>query len=67
MREQTSDSGKDGTAGWARTTDLRIHNPALYQLSYSCPCEGAETYEPHSINASCLGYLRAWGRANLAG
>lgn len=25
-----------GTAGWARTNDLRIHNPALYQLSYSC-------------------------------
>lgn len=25
-----------GTAGWARTSDLRIHNPALYQLSYGC-------------------------------
>ena len=25
-----------GTAGWARTNDLRIHNPPLYQLSYSC-------------------------------
>src|SRR6185312_4964473 len=30
-----------GTAGWDRTNDLRIHNPALYQLSYSCMSGGA--------------------------
>ena len=31
---------RSGTAGWARTNDLRIHNPPLYQLSYSCTFGG---------------------------
>ena len=29
-----------GCGGWTRTSDHRINNPALYQLSYTTPMSG---------------------------